>query len=628
MDQYFKKGACHNIAETLPAEPILSDKRLKGSLRYIMGRCSPNRYKPMRKPLFHLYGYCLAATLLVLSCASGPQFSSDPKQERQIEDLSQQVFNVLAGDIAMQSGDTTAAIHHYKDAAISSHNESLFANALAIAMRNELYDEATHIGKSWERINPNSLLLNQAMSIIYMRSDQPQKALPYIERIIANSVNFYRAGSALQDLLGLGLNPDMIANFVKADPDNPRLLLLRALFALNAQDYQSALQGSRDALAKDPSLIKAFALTADALFELGRVEESLELLETQSRSYPLDEHLLLKSARKHFLYDRDIKALASYQQFLYSHGQPLSPPLAYEEAADSIEATYAIATINLKMHQYQKARTLFTHLQHYALAIGNPPETQRSTYYLGKVDEAQGKYQDAIARYKSIGNHNLFSESRIAIARALIKQGKYQQVPQVFNEARRQTTHDRTRMALFIAQAEIMKDFASQQQVLQVYANALKQYPNELNILYSRAMFYNDRKDFASTQEGLKKIIKFDARNWRALNALGYLLVESNRNLSEAKEYLQRAYALKPNSAAVVDSVGWLEFRLNNLEQAEEYIRRAAGMHLHPEILGHLAEVFLSQNKTREALGVLERALSLFPDNPYLIKLYEAERDI
>ena len=582
----------------------------------------------MKKHSFYQNLYCVVATLLLASCATSQQTVLDHKQRQETERFAQEIFAVLAGDIATQSGDIPSAIAYYKEAAISSKNESLFANALALTFHSEQYDEAKSIGLSWEKINPESLLMNKALAMVYMRSEKPLQAVPHVERVIRESKNFYRADSMLRDILDLGLESDAVAEWATSNPDNPYLLLLKSLFAFNAQDYQSALQWSQDVLSKDPQLLIAIALQADALFALGRVEEGLELLQVQSQTHLNNPGLLLKSARKHFLYDRDIKALTSYQQFLLSYGKDLSPQSDYEELVNTLEASYAIATIKLGMHQYQNARELFSDLYRYALATEHASEIQKSVYYLARVDEMQGEYDQAIARYRSIYGNNLFSESRIGIARIFIEKGDYKEIPRLFDKARLQTSHDRTKIALFIAQAEMMKDIASAKEVLQVYSTALKQYPNELNLLYSRAMFYNSIKDLAATKKDLKRIIKFDSRNWRALNALGYLLVESNRDLTEAREYLAHAYQLQPNSAAVIDSIGWLEFRLNNLQKAEQYIRRAAGMHLHPEILGHLAEVFLSQHRKQEAAGVLERALNHFPDNEYLIKLYEAKKDI
>ena len=106
-----------------------------------------------------------------------------------------------------------------------------------------------------------------------------------------------------------------------------------------------------------------------------------------------------------------------------------------------------------------------------------------------------------------------------------------------------------------------------------------------------------------------------------ALNSLGYVLADHNVRLDEAKAYIQRAYALQPDNPAILDSMGWVEFRLNNIEVAESFIRRAVASLRHSEVFGHLFEVLCARKRVVEAAAVLAEALTEFPEDDYLQSL-------
>ncbi|MGF1525665.1 MAG: tetratricopeptide repeat protein [Candidatus Competibacterales bacterium] len=117
----------------------------------------------------------------------------------------------------------------------------------------------------------------------------------------------------------------------------------------------------------------------------------------------------------------------------------------------------------------------------------------------------------------------------------------------------------------------------------------------------------------------LRTILELDPDNGHALNALGYTLTDRTDRHQEALGYIERAYALLPNDAAVVDSMGWVHYRLGNLDKALTYLRRAYDLDPDPEIGAHLSEVLWYLGKRDEARTLWQRAVEASPDSEHLL---------
>ena len=116
-------------------------------------------------------------------------------------------------------------------------------------------------------------------------------------------------------------------------------------------------------------------------------------------------------------------------------------------------------------------------------------------------------------------------------------------------------------------------------------------------------------------------ILSEDPDNALALNALGYTLADHNFRIDEALEYIKRALEIRPDDPAVIDSMGWVQFRLGNYEQAEQYLRKAYRLLEDAEIGGHLVELFWAQGDYQGAQKMMQEVLERFPDEEYLLEL-------
>ncbi len=128
-----------------------------------------------------------------------------------------------------------------------------------------------------------------------------------------------------------------------------------------------------------------------------------------------------------------------------------------------------------------------------------------------------------------------------------------------------------------------------------------------------------DRLDIL--ERDLRDILAVDPQNAHALNALGYTLADRTDRHQEALGYIEQALALLPDDGAVLDSMGWVQYRLGNHAKALEYLRRAYQQHPDAEIAAHLSEVLWVTGQREEAMRIWRDASNKEPDNPHLLRV-------
>ena len=148
-------------------------------------------------------------------------------------------------------------------------------------------------------------------------------------------------------------------------------------------------------------------------------------------------------------------------------------------------------------------------------------------------------------------------------------------------------------------------------------------HPNDKELLYARALAAEKLDRLDVLERDLRAILAADPKNAQALNALGYTLADRTTRYPEALGYIEQALALLPDDAAVLDSMGWVQYRLGDHAKALEYLRRAYQANPDAEIAAHLVEVLWASGQREEAKKIWREALRKDPDSSHLLKLKE-----
>jgi tetratricopeptide (TPR) repeat protein len=116
----------------------------------------------------------------------------------------------------------------------------------------------------------------------------------------------------------------------------------------------------------------------------------------------------------------------------------------------------------------------------------------------------------------------------------------------------------------------------------------------------------------------LENLVEESPDNANYLNGLGYLLTDRLNRHEEARDYIQRALAMDPESGAILDSMGWVLFKLGDYEIALDYLERAYRTLEVTEVLAHLVDVHWALGERDKATEMLREGLADAPEDPWL----------
>jgi tetratricopeptide (TPR) repeat protein len=244
---------------------------------------------------------------------------------------------------------------------------------------------------------------------------------------------------------------------------------------------------------------------------------------------------------------------------------------------------------------------------------------------LGQIAEFLERHAEALEWYAGVPSGSQRWQARLRSSTSLHKMGRkneaYARLRELQNDA---GADDETRRDAYLLEADLYKDDEKLDAELDTYVRALAAFPDESAVLYSRALMWERRDDVPRAEADLRKILATDADDVNALNALGYTLADRTNRYREALELISRALAAQPDSAAIIDSYGWVLYRLGRNKEALVELRRAFTKQKDAEIAAHLAEVLWVMGEKDEARKYFEEARKLDPKSRSLQRAIDA----
>ena len=186
----------------------------------------------------------------------------------------------------------------------------------------------------------------------------------------------------------------------------------------------------------------------------------------------------------------------------------------------------------------------------------------------------------------------------------------------MLDEARAQGEDEQIQVVL--AKGQILRDANRLSEAMAVFRQALKQYPDNTELLYDYAMTAEKGNQLRIMETALRKVIRLAPDNQNAYNALGYSLADRNMRLNEAYALIEKALKLAPRDPYIMDSMGWVKFRMGKLKEAETLLRRAYALRSDVEIAAHLGEVLWVRGHKRDAEKFWRAARTKDPQNDTL----------
>jgi tetratricopeptide (TPR) repeat protein len=510
------------------------------------------------------------------------------------------IFSLLSAELAGQRNRFDIALDNYVTQAINTQDPGISERAFRIAEYLGADQAALDSSLIWAKNAPDDLEAQRAAAIQLARAGRYDDSMVYMEKVLQGKGDTHfdflalSAADTDQDTRnGLMKSFDRL---LQKHPNNSQLIFGKALLLQQDDEPEAALK-LLEQHPPEEGEIAPILLRARLLQNLNRGKEAIPLLEKSIKKYPGDKRLLLTYARMLVEQDRMEDAKVQFANLV-------------QQYPDDDELRYSLALVCLEAKAWDEAKGYLEDL------IARESHVDSAHLNLGRIAEERNDPQAALLEYAQVGAGNDYLPAQLRQADILMNNGRTDEAEKRLAAAR--DAEPDYAIQLYLIQAETLSANKQGDRAWKILQQALLQYPDDLNLLYTRAMQAEKRNDLAQMEKDLRLIIKRDPDNAMALNALGYTLSDRTTRYAEAKELIEKAHQLNPEDPAVLDSLGWVNYRLGNLDEAERLLRQALERFPDQEVAAHLGEVLWANGKQREARQIWEKFLKEQPESPIL----------
>ena len=537
--------------------------------------------------------------------AEAAELESEPSAETlPAQELTEPVlYEMLLGEIALQRGDAALAAQTFADLAQRTRDPRVARRAVEIANIARTPQFALQAARVWHEADPASVQALQTVAALLVRERRVEEAEPYLAKLLARD-----GDAAANGFLQLGRllagNPDKQANLrlvrtlAERHPELPQARLAVAQAALAANDEATALAETRRAAAMRPGWEPAAIYEAQILQRRSSAEAA-QSLHTFLEQHPQSREARLAYARLLVTDRRYAEARVEFEKLLAAH-------------PGDADVLYAVSLLAMQLKDYATAEASLRKL----LDAGyRDPDSLR--FMLGQAAEEQKKWDEAVRWYESIERGDQALAARLRVAGVLGKQGRLDAARAYLRTLEAEGAE---RVQVLMAEAQLLRDADRHRDAYELLGKALKAQPEQPELLYDYALTAEKLERYDVLESSLRKLIKLKPDHAHAYNALGYSLADRNQRLPEARKLIERALELSPEDYYIIDSMGWVLYRMGDLKGAEQYLRRAYLGRPDAEISAHLGEVLWAMGERVEAERVWQEALKSHPENELLHK--------
>ena len=513
------------------------------------------------------------------------------------------LYDVLVAAVANQRNRPEVALDALVRAVYLSRNRYLTANAIELALRLGDNQQAIDLARLLLAQNPDNVSAVLALATAQVRNELVEDAADTLLDLVGN-----------QDIDGEGV--------------------LREVAALVARQKEPARTHLRDRLgraAADGSPMAAFSAALVAA-RLEEPEHHRTLLEQVLESMPAWETAAILKLTDIADRERDqLDTWADYflgispeaERFRIQYGHLLIQDERLEESLgqfdavlafnpESANALFAAAVVNMEREDYGPAESLF---RRYIAGHGNADQAR---IYLAELLIDQERYGDASPLLRQVQSVEHYLDAQIMISGVIARQSN---VEAGLSHLRGiDANGEAESVRLILEQDLLLREFDRMERSLALLTEALVERPEHPNLLYSRGLLAAQLNRIDMVERDMRLLIELQPDNAHAYNALGYTLADQTDRLDEALELITRALALLPEDPYILDSMGWVQYRIGDIDQALEYLVQAWDQKKDAEIAAHLGEVLWVLGRRAEAEDIWEQGKETGPDNTTLLK--------
>jgi tetratricopeptide (TPR) repeat protein len=515
---------------------------------------------------------------------------------------SESLYDLLVGDVALSRNQFDTALAKYSYQARVTNDQEVIKLTLRIAEHLEDQSTRVEMARLWLEVAPDNTEAHRAALDTFMASGNVLEALDqggwlYQNRDDLDAFIFVSTAAVVSPKLFTSII-DHLATLSLSDEKKPTIRFIEAIFYQKSNQPIKAEAKTREFLALRGNDQRGLLLLAQLLHQQQRKDEAIAVLEEALQDDPSARKLRLQYAR--FLAADSVdKAIIQFNL------------LQADDPKDQ-EVNFLLGLLRLSQNKFDLAIPLFQQ------ASNTPSLRANAQYHLGTIAERQNRIVDAINHYTQVrfGRNYIVAASRVSTLLATHRN---------INEARQylqrlRFSQPQQAVSLFQVESNLLISMQQPAQALQILSSGLETFPNDPELLYARSMVAEQQDNFALAESDLRILLAQDEDNATILNALGYTMALHTDRQQEAYDLIIRAYNLSPNSPSIIDSLGWVLFKLGRAQEALTYLEQAYNMVSDPEIAAHLGEVYWVLGNSEQALELWSKTLKQHPNHQEIMQ--------
>lgn len=558
--------------------------------------------------------FCLSA------CAQSPERSVDEvdkleagaKLEEQSE-IGQQalpkqdltasmLFDFLIGETALQRGDTEIATESYLRLAKTTRDPRVAKRATEVTLLSRKPVLALAAATIWAELDPNSVVAHQTIAALLASAGRLDEARPHLDKLLAVEGDISKFFMQLNNLLVRNINKtetlELVQELAKPYPKLPEAHFAVSQAAWLANQFDIAQQQMKLVMTLRPDWEMAAIHNGRILRRISK-KSAIEFYESYLETYPKANKTRITFARMLVAEKNYIKARIQFKQLL-------------AQSPGNANIALAVGLLSMELQDFDAAEENFKK----ALEMGYK-DFNTIRFYIARVYEKTQRIDAAMEWFRSVARGNQFLPAQVRYAFLLSKKGK-------MSEARKHlqqlpVKNDQQRAYLIVTEAELLREAGDYQKVFYILSSGLKKLPDYPELLYDRAMAAEKIGKLDILEKDLRKLIQLKPDHAHAHNALGYSFAEHSNRLPEALELIKKAIKLSPEDPYIIDSLGWVHYRMGNLNKGVIYLKQAFVIKPDPEIAAHLGEVLWMQGTKEEAKEIWRSTIKSHPENEVLL---------
>lgn len=524
-------------------------------------------------------------------------------QQKEAQVTKLPIYELMLAELSMRRGDTGVAVDNYLNVLNKIDNSEIAERAVKIAAHANDLDSALIAVKKWQKTDPNNFKPYQVAGTLFFRQGALDESYEqYNQSIIIRGDKNRLSFSSILSVLAreknakgsLAVSKRLADNY----PQNAYAQFMYGSLAAKFNQSQAALDYFDKALAIE-EISQIHGLKAKLLLKLGHRSEAVKSLKLAVQNNPENNEMRMTYARLLIDVKQYVQARIEFSKLL-------------KHSPHDADLLYTLGLLSLEANLLDDAETHLTKL------LSTRHRRGEAIYYLGRINESKKDLAKAVEWYQKVNSGDFEFDAQIRTAKLLGLMGHYKEASKSLSNLKITHQGESTLVRIYLTEASIFRSAQQFEEAMAVYNQGLEKIPGNNDLLYARAITSEKVGRLDILERDILEVLKTEPDNAHALNALGFSLSQNPNRLDDAYKYIKKAMALSPDEAAIIDSMGWVEYKLGNNAKAEALLRKAYSMMQDSEIAAHLVELLWVNGKRVEAKSLMTNVLKSEPKSVYM----------